>query len=338
MSNALSLLTASTLIVLAGLSAAAETDAEWRPTQANDPTNEACRKIWQDIGLPRYTTPGGDKTTVCHDRYVLSHDNASKTPDWVVELLTKAKLTNKFGRPDTIFSPDPRTPPRGRPVAGDYANNADKFEIGHMAPSEDFNNSIVNMRDTFYFSNAVPQAGRKFNAASWKTLETEVRNATKASKKLYVITGTVRGDGVSRTIKIAKADNACGGAIELDAIATKIACKAVNTGQATRCSTGVVVPVALYKIAYDPDRNAAFGFIMPNRNHKTGLGRPYLQEWRVHIGAIENLTGLQFFTGLPVATRERLVQQCETTQLWAPAKPKKNLKKKKKSRPLVAHL
>ena len=162
---------------------------------------------------------------------MLSHDNASKTPDWVVELLTKAKLTNKFTRPKVDFSPDPCIPENGSPNPGDYAKTADKFEIGHMAPSEDFNNSDVNMRDTFVFSNAVPQAGDTFNAAIWKTLETEVRNAAIARKTLYVITGPMRGDGTKRTINIAKADNACGGAIELDAFKTKIVCKAVNKKQ-----------------------------------------------------------------------------------------------------------
>lgn len=141
-----------------------------------------------------------DKTTVCHDRFVLSHDNASKTPDWVVELLTKGKLTNKFDRPHTNFSPDPRTPPHGRPDAGDYSKTADKFEIGHMAPSEDFNNSDVNMRDTFVFSNAVPQAGDTFNAAIWRSLESEVRNAAIARKTLYVITSPVRGDGAATMV------------------------------------------------------------------------------------------------------------------------------------------
>ena len=318
----ITMLFAAALVAIATTYATAETDAEWKPTAANDPAS--CSAIWKAIGLPTYTAAATDKTTVCHDRFVLSHDNASKTPDWVVELLTKAKLTNKFPRPKNIsFSPDPRTPPHGRPDPGDYAKTTDKFEIGHQAPSDDFNNSDVNMRDTFVFSNAVPQAGDTFNAAIWRSLESEVRKAASARQTLYVITGPVRGNGTARKINIAKADNACGGAIELETFATKMICKAVNKKQATSCSSGVVVPIALYKIAYDPQRNAAYAFVMGNHNYPTGLGRPFIEQSRVNVGVIEKLTGLKFFSALPAEKRAGLIDKCEPTTLWQASAPKK---------------
>ena len=310
------LLAAAVVALAASHATMAGTEAEWKPTKDNDPAT--CGQIWKAIGLPAYTGTVSDKTAVCHDRFLLSHDNKSKTPDWVVEQLKKTELTNLFNRPEEGFSPDPRVPPHGRPNAGDYAGTADKFEIGHMAPSEDFNNNETNMRDTFVFSNAAPQAGRKFNASIWKTLETEVRNAAIARKDLYVITGPVRGNGTERTINIAKADNACGGAIELDAFKTKIVCKAVNKKQATTCPTGVGVgvPVAFYKIAYDPNKNVVYAFVMPNRNHPPKQGRTYLEGWRVHVGEIEKLTGLEFFAGLPAAKRDKTVNQCAPGTLW----------------------
>jgi DNA/RNA endonuclease G (NUC1) len=328
-----------TLIVIAGYCSLAGVAGAKPPAACNiaDKNPDSCRPIWSGIGLPAYSGTVSGKTAVCHDRFVLSHDAASKTPDWVVELLTKAKLNNKFKRPKgENFSRDPCVPPDAQAEPGDYAGDADNFEIGHMAPSEDFNNSDVNMRDTFVFSNAVPQAGDRFNAAIWKTLEEQVRDAAAARGKLYVITGPIRGTGGQRTINIAKADNACGGAIQLDAIKTPVICKAVNTGSASSCSSGVAVPVALYKIAYDPGKNAAYALVMPNRDHPTGQGTAYLNEWRVHVGAIEKLTGLRFFDGVP--DRDRLVNRCEPTQLWAAATPKpkakaKAQKKKKKRAP-----
>ena len=311
------------LTTIAG-NAWAKPKAECNP---QDKDTATCSAIWKGIGLPAYTGTASDKTTVCHDRYVLSHDNASKTPDWVVELLTKAKLTNKFPRPTIDFSSDPCIPDNGSPDPGDYAKTADKFEIGHMAPSEDFNNSDVNMRDTFVFSNAVPQAGDTFNAAIWRSLELEVRKAVVARQTLYVITGPVRGDGTTRKINIAKADNACGGAIELETFKTKMVCKAVNKKQATSCTGGVVVPVALYKIAYDPQKNAAYAFVMGNHNYPKGLGHPFLEESRVNVGVIEKLTGLKFFTALPADKRASLVDKCEPMQLWAEPMPKPKKKK-----------
>lgn len=248
MRKILIILLIASLTTVAG-SASAKPKAECNPT---DKDTNNCSAIWKGIGLPDYTGTATDKTAVCHDRYVLSHDNASKTPDWVVEVLNKAKLTNKFPRPKIKFSGDLCIPPEAQPDPGDYAKTADKFEIGHQAPSEDFNNSDVNMRDTFVSSNAVPQGGDTFNAGIWKTLETEVRKAAVARQTIYVITGPVRGGGGKRSISIAKADNACGGALDLEAFKTAMVCKAVNQKKATSCSSGVVVPVALYKIVYDP--------------------------------------------------------------------------------------
>jgi DNA/RNA endonuclease G (NUC1) len=318
MRHILRLLLAVALAVDAG-AALAKPKAECKP---QDKITASCSAIWQGVGLPSYTGAASNKTAVCHDRYVLSYDSASRTPDWVVELLTKAKLTNKFPRPNTDFSADPCVPEDASAKGSDYAKTADKFEIGHMAPSEDFNNSDINMRDTFVFSNAVPQAGDTFNAAIWKSLETEVRKAAIARNALYVITGPIRAVGTSRKITIAKADNACGGAIELETFATTSICAAVNKKQATSCDNGVVVPVALYKIVYDPQKRAAYAFVMGNHNYPTGLGRPFIEQSRVNVGVIEKLTGLKFFAALTAAQRDALVNKCEPTTLWTPpAKP-----------------
>lgn len=314
-------------LLVAGLTAAGCADA-FAKAQCNPKDTDlgTCAVLWKGIGLPG----GGaaDATRVCHDRFVLSHDNASKTPDWVIELLTKAKLNNANKRPkDVNFSGDLCVPANGQPDPGDYSKTPEKFEIGHMAPSDDFNNSIVNMRDTFVFSNAVPQAGDTFNAAIWRSLETEVRKAAVARKTVYVITGPIRGDGTTRKIEIAKSANTCGGAIELETFATKFVCKARNKGQTDTCTSGVAVPIALYKIVYDPQAKAAYAFVMANRNYKTGLGHTFMEQSRVNVGVIEKLTGLTFFTGLPAADRARLTDKCEPTQMWAAAAPKVTAKK-----------
>ena len=300
--------------IVAGAAFAAP-KTEPKACDPRDTVTANCHAIWDGVGLP--TGPTAGKTAICHDRYVTSNDSASKTPDWVVEILTKDKLTKAFDRPSENFSVDPCVPAGGSPDPGDYAGTADKFAIGHMAPSEDFNNSDANMRDTFYFSNAVPQIGTTFNGSAWKTLETAVRAAAVARKTIYVITGPIRGDAQQRTIEIAKADNACGGAIELDAVKTAIVCKAVNTKKATTCSTGTAVPVALYKIVYDPKAGAAYAFVLPNRpHHPKGQGRNYLEQWRVNVGVVEKLTGLKFFAAVPAAKRAALVGRCQPGTLW----------------------
>jgi DNA/RNA endonuclease G (NUC1) len=116
---------AAALVAIATSYAAAQSDGDWKPTKENDPTT--CSKIWQVIGLPLSAAASADKTTVCHDRFVLSNDNASKTPDWVVEHLQKKELTNAFSRPAETFNADKHVPPHGQPVPDDYAGTADKF-------------------------------------------------------------------------------------------------------------------------------------------------------------------------------------------------------------------
>src|SRR3569833_221276 len=109
-------------VAVAGLTAAGSAQALSKATcnpQDKDPNT--CAAIWQVSGLPDGGGASSGKTRICHDRFVLSHDNASKTPDWVIENLTKAKLTNKFKRPKNIsFSSVLCVPANGQTDPVDY--------------------------------------------------------------------------------------------------------------------------------------------------------------------------------------------------------------------------
>ncbi len=174
---------------------AAETDAQWKPGKFNKIST--CRPLWIGLGdVPADTKAATrDTTFVCHTRFVLSHDNVSKTPDWVIEHLTKQQVSGSNKRPKgQSFAPEQRVPPHGRAGNGDYTNTKSGLARGHMAPSEDFNRSLNWMKESFVFSNAVPQIGQHFNGTVWASLEDEVRKAARARNELYVITGPVRGD------------------------------------------------------------------------------------------------------------------------------------------------
>lgn len=47
-----------------------------------------------------------DALPVCHDAYVLSHNNVNKTPDWVLERLNKSQFAGGKDRPKTKFQPE----------------------------------------------------------------------------------------------------------------------------------------------------------------------------------------------------------------------------------------
>ena len=314
--------------------AAAETDAQWKPSVFNKISK--CRPLWialGDVPTDRNATRR-DTTFVCHGRFALSHDNVSKTPDWVLEKITRAQISGDNPRPSG-FASDKRVPPRGRAVDKDYPPIAVGFARGHMAPSEDFNSSAKAMKATFVLSNAVPQIA-PFNSGVWGQLEDRVRDAAFARKEVHVITGPVRRQNGDASVTLAAGQSGCGREIAIQGPRRALVCKANNENSAKRCSGGVAVPIAIFKIVYDSKKNEIFAFLLPNRIHDSSGSdmNTYLDRFRVSVAAIEGLTGLQFFRELPQAKQDRLLKQCDaSTNLWAPERPKKKKKAKKKKRP-----
>jgi DNA/RNA endonuclease G (NUC1) len=238
-----------------------------------------------------------DTTFVCHPRYLLSHDNVNKTPDWVLEHFTSADLVKKFGRPKgKSFSTEKRVPPHGRATNADYTRPKAPLARGHMAPSEDFSKTKAGLNDSFFFSNVVPQIGTKFNGAIGGTLEDQVRLAGKARGEIYVITGPVQGDANTRSKTIPKSQNLCGHDIKLEGPAQEaFICAASNRKPNVFCSKDVSVPIGVFKIVYDPKKGDAYAFLMPNKEYETGqdldTARDTLTPYRVTVAVIERATG-----------------------------------------------
>lgn len=318
MRNILRALLAVCLVAVA-THAVAETDAQWKPSKFNKIST--CRSLWIGLG----DVPGDsnavtrDTTFVCHTRFVLSYDSVTKTPDWVIERIPKAQVSGDNDRPSQSFVVEKRVPPRGRATNQDYTRTPDNFARGHQAPSEDFNKSSAWMKESFVYSNAVPQVGAKFNSSIWGTLEDEVRKAAKGRDEIYVITGPVRGDAAIRSRTITEAANACGKAITIDGPQHALVCAANNRNHNVPCKTGVGVPIALYKIIYDPKTGDAYAFVLPNRDHDSQTGdqaRPYLEKFRVTVAVIEAATGLHFFPAMTAAKQDQAVNKCAPGTLW----------------------
>lgn len=303
-----SMLALLALVCLIGTAQAQATDTSFTPGPHNDPST--CSGLWKGVGLPVYAREQErDTIIVCHTRYVLSHNNADKTPDWVLEHLTRAQVSGTNSRPRVKFKPDPFVPPDKRAVDGDYTNS--KFDRGHQAPSEDFNENRQWMIESFILSNVVPQVGVGFNQGIWKSLEAHVRDLARARGELYVITGPVYpGELDGETVTIKRSANRCHETIVLKPLPRTSICGARMSG----CVNGVTVPVALYKIVYDPYMQRANAFIMPNIKHRStrGLADPfdYIRKYQVTVRMVERLTGLEFFPALAASTRRSVVSRC----------------------------
>lgn len=292
--------------------------APWRPGVKNKPAH--CGVLWRGIGLPRHLAQGRSVTFVCHTRYVLLHDNVNKTPDWVIERLKKRTTPiDGVNRPKgQSFVTEKLIPPAGRASNADYTNAKANLDRGHMAPAEDFNISLPLMKESFIFSNAVPQVGDRFNGAIWKDFEAEVRKIARHHGDIYVITGPVRRiDGNNERI-IEAANNSCGPRIELKGPSEreKFICAAASGRPDVFCDKGVSVPIGIFKIFYVRKTRTAYAFVMPNVDHDAGSNQTaYLDRFRVSIPALENVTRLQFFRDL-TGTHTGIGRTCAPDRPW----------------------
>lgn len=268
-------------------------------------TTEIEKDLKAAMGFPVLHDDVADSTkrgTVCHDQFCTEFDGERKTPVWVAERLTPNIVTGDNPRPRLGWKHDPKLLDDVPKVKdGDYKHSG--LARGHMAASADFKCSVTWMKQTFIFSNAVPQVQNGFNGGAWRWLEDHIQKLAKKRSEVITITGPVhlRDDGAE--IVVAEGQNACGTEITLAGLATlgKAAiCDANDDDSSKPCEAGVAVPSGLFKIIYLPEKERVFAFLMSNEDHrpfkKSGQSTTdYLEQWRVSINVIEDLTNLQFF-------------------------------------------
>ena len=139
---------------------------------------------------------------------------------------------------------------------------------GHMVPAADMKWSATAMSESFLLSNIVPQDSKN-NSGAWNRIEEQVRRWAKGEKSLWVITGPVYDkDKPTRTI---------GG-------------------------TGVRIPDGIFKVILDETQpRKMIAFMVSNADTKA---RP--AELVTTVDAVEEKTGLDFFSKMPLAEQAAL--------------------------------
>lgn len=161
---------------------------------------------------------------------------------------------------------DDHTIPGGAAELSDYRRSG--YDRGHLAPAGDMRWSKTAMADSFLMSNMSPQKP-EFNRGIWCNLERHLRALSAKGKTLFIYTGPIFSPNVA-TNKIGR--------------------------------NGVLVPHAFYKAVLDETSNEdAIAFYIPNN----GTNAP-LSIFAMPIDALENLTGLDFFSTLPEEEQEKL--------------------------------
>jgi len=239
-----------------------------------------CESAYAAVGLPQMKSDGSQKgpIAICRKGYAVAFNPQTRSPDWVIEHVMKARLIGDAVRSNK-FKPDDSIDKGLSATDKDY--NSQGFDRGHQAPAADFKSSQQMTDDSFYFTNMSPQVGIGFNRNIWKVLETDVRSWVQCGgrSELYVVTGPVFDtDGAQRWIP--------------------------NKDKRVR------VPNAFFKVIYDPAQGRALGMLLPNKK----LNAADLPSYAVPIATIEEQTGITFFSAL-TRRQQNLLKKNQTT-LW----------------------
>lgn len=153
------------------------------------PTAIAQTSIHLEMGNPSSATSSTSNSSnylMVKPQYALSYNNVKHEANWVSWQLNSSWLGNAPRQND--FRPDPGLPSSWYKVtSSDYTGSG--YDRGHMTPSADRTDTVVNNSATFLMTNILPQAPDN-NQGYWASLENYERSLVlNQSKELYVIAG-----------------------------------------------------------------------------------------------------------------------------------------------------
>ena len=231
--------------------------------------------------------------------FVIGYDPTRKIPLWVQYRLTRERsLNDTVGRPNE-FDEDFEIHPSGRATLDDYAAVSSNYVRGHLAPADDMRWDERAVKESMLLSNIAPQIGDGFNNSIWKTLENRVRSWAVDRGDIIVI---------------------CGPVFESRPRIFNIPRQYVTTNQMVYNVVGdnnVAVAAEFYKIIVDmrnPENPDVLAFLMPNISTTEGTERNIVN-YLTSVDNIENLTGLDFLTGLSEQVQEALESRTALS-LW----------------------
>ncbi len=208
-------------------------------------------------------------------QYSLSYNRSRASANWVAWRISSFWLGNTV-RQDN-YRADTTLPVGWYQVTGtDYAGSG--YDRGHMCPSADRTNSIESNSATFLMTNMVPQLPEN-NQGSWAAFEDYLRTIATAGNEIYVFSG-----GYGNVGSIA------GGRVVIPAATWKVV---------------LILPEGIDDISRIDRRTRAFGIIVPNQLPLT-RSEPW-RNFRVTVDAVENITGYNFFSLVPINT-QRIIE------------------------------
>jgi endonuclease G len=189
------------------------------PAQCND----FFQGTQQPVLLPTAGPPLRSGKTICHSFYAVSYSTELRDPLWSAEHLIREMAVggDSISRVDQGFVKDDAI------TSGEQASDSDfvaPYDRGHMTPANDAPDEST-QRDTFVFTNAVPQH-KDVNRRLWQYLEASLHQVAEIEGEVYIVTGPIFGSA--------------------------------PRGRVAR-------PKSTFKAIYIPGRNLAVGYVATNR-------------------------------------------------------------------------
>lgn len=193
-----------------------------------------------------------------HTFYEIGYNTKYHLPAWTLYSLSKEhlKLTNLERKGS--FKKDPL-------LNSEQANDKDYvstgLDKGHMVPCEDMSFSETAMKETFYYSNCVPQT-TELNRGEWRSLEELCRHWANDYNEVIVVSGPVLEKNLNH----------------------------IGEHQ-------IPFPKSCYKIVlrHSDQKYKAIAFLLPNSTSTLNT----LPEYICSVDSVEKITGLNFFADLP---------------------------------------
>lgn len=154
------------------------------PAQCNDFFQGA----QQPVLLANPSRPTRTGRTICHSFYALSYSTELRDPLWSAEHLTNAMAVggDNISRTNQGFVKDDAVAVNDQASDSDFVAPNDR---GHMTPANDAPDEAT-QRDTFVFTNAVPQ-DKNLNRHLWQYLEASVHQVAELNGEVYIVTGPI---------------------------------------------------------------------------------------------------------------------------------------------------
>jgi endonuclease G len=207
-------------------------------------------------------------------QYVTSYNRDRGIPNWTGWELD-ASWSGSAVRQNN-YIPDPLVPAQWyHVVTNDYSNTG--FSRGHVCPSEDRTRTQPDNDSLFYMTNMIPQT-QTLNGGPWEVLETYCRTLSAAGNKLYIYAGTYGEGGTG-----------------VYGYLTSFANNKV-TVPAKTWKVIMVLPAGTNDLSRVTDSTRCIAVVM---NNDEGPFSSW-QSYRVSVDSVEALTGLDFFSNVPV--------------------------------------